>query len=129
MIIGYDGNTWLTSEKLVDIKKEIRKLDTIGEIAKSFNEVYQKLSSIVANDYRDPKTFKPYDGNDEYRELIKKELLMIKRSFTQIKIYLLLNNMLDDRELLCIIFDQLLNLHYEVDIRMKQRLKQGLKNK
>lgn len=113
---------WFTTESLTEFKNSIRDSESIGKLSTLFDNVYQDLYSLVSNDYRNPKTNEPYKGNDEYRTLIKKELKMIKKAYKEIKEYMILNNIMHP-ELLCIIFDQLLNLHYEVGVRRKQRLR------
>ena len=113
---------WFTTESLTEFKNSIRDSESIGKLSTLFDNVYQDLYSLVSNDYRNPKTNEPYKGNDEYRTLIKKELKMIKNAYKEIKEYMILNNIMHP-ELLCIIFDQLLNLHYEVGVRRKQRLR------
>lgn len=113
---------WFTTETLTEFKDNIRDIKDIGKLSALFDNVYQDLYSLVDKDYIDPKTNKPYRGNDEYRTLIKKELKIIKKAYKKTKEYILLNNIIYP-ELLCIIFDQLLNLHYEVGVRRKQRLR------
>lgn len=113
---------WFTTETLTEFKDKIRDVENIGALSALFDNVYQELYSLVDKDYMDPKTNMPYNGNDEYRSLIKKELKLIKKAYKETKEYIILNNIIHP-ELLCIIFDQLLNLHYEVGVRRKQRLR------
>lgn len=121
---NFNDNKWLTTETLVDHKKNIRTITNIGELSSIFNNIYQDLYATIDRDYRNPENNSPYTGNDEYRKIIKEELNHIRKIYKQIKKYILDNELQEHIGILYPVVDQLLELHYEAGIRYKKRLRE-----